>query len=253
MQPTRQLIPHQHNFWQTNWVKSGECIFRAGGRRYILREGDLIFIAPGVSHSFQYPGSFLCYSFKFSGEVFAGSDIIHLNASAFTRGVIRAADALVQSGFPGERIGDPQEAIIMDHDRYHHILEHLIAGVLESSFGDRKYPSGPAGLVRKLLLQSRGAPLDVAEAARAGGYSRNHFSLLVKELTGLTAKELIDRERLDIAKRYLEYTDKTIGEVAELMGFPSQFYFSRFFRRLTGCSPKDYRFKLMKKDSGTSS
>jgi AraC family transcriptional regulator, transcriptional activator of pobA len=49
-------------------------------------------------------------------------------------------------------------------------------------------------------------------------------------------------ERLQLeAKRNLVYTTMTIMQIADLLGFSEVAYFSRFFRRLEGMSPREFR------------
>jgi AraC family transcriptional activator of pobA len=43
------------------------------------------------------------------------------------------------------------------------------------------------------------------------------------------------------AKRSLIYTSMTVAQVADALGFADPAYFSRFFKRLSGLSPSDFR------------
>jgi AraC family transcriptional activator of pobA len=47
------------------------------------------------------------------------------------------------------------------------------------------------------------------------------------------------------AKRNLVYTNLTIKTVAETLGFSDPAYFTRFFKRQAGLSPKEFRQQLM--------
>jgi YesN/AraC family two-component response regulator len=38
----------------------------------------------------------------------------------------------------------------------------------------------------------------------------------------------------------------SIGEVAELTGYPDIRYFSRFFRRMNGMTPSEFRSRMLK-------
>jgi len=46
------------------------------------------------------------------------------------------------------------------------------------------------------------------------------------------------------AQSLLENTDYKIGEIAEIMGYDNQLYFSRVFRKEYGVSPVQYRKKI---------
>ncbi|WP_234636740.1 helix-turn-helix domain-containing protein [Allorhizobium ampelinum] len=49
------------------------------------------------------------------------------------------------------------------------------------------------------------------------------------------------RVRIQRAGDFLVNTDKSIKEIAGLLGFHSAFHFSNQFRQLTGGSPTDFR------------
>ncbi len=53
--------------------------------------------------------------------------------------------------------------------------------------------------------------------------------------------QYIQRQRLDLAKQYLENTDAKISQIAEFVGFRDEFYFSNWFKEKTGVSPLFYR------------
>ncbi|NMW30416.1 helix-turn-helix domain-containing protein, partial [Escherichia fergusonii] len=53
---------------------------------------------------------------------------------------------------------------------------------------------------------------------------------------------MVLHERLILeAKRCLQYTQMTISQIADYLGFSDVAYFSRFFKRHTLLSPKAYR------------
>ncbi len=43
------------------------------------------------------------------------------------------------------------------------------------------------------------------------------------------------------AKHLLSQTDLSIKEIAEQLGFPEQFAFRKYFKRVVGVSPSEYR------------
>ncbi|WP_275286720.1 helix-turn-helix domain-containing protein [Halomonas elongata] len=73
------------------------------------------------------------------------------------------------------------------------------------------------------------------------GLTSAHLNLLCRRLAGRSALQLLHERLLLEAKRQLTYTNMTVGEVAEGLGFSEPAYFTRFFKRLTGLPPKDFR------------
>ncbi len=66
---------------------------------------------------------------------------------------------------------------------------------------------------------------------------RSHF----KQITGLPPGQYQIHIRLNKARRLLRNSTLSIQEIAEQLGFESIYYFSRLFKKKTGCSPLAYR------------
>ena len=91
-------------------------------------------------------------------------------------------------------------------------------------------------------IQARHAePLRVRDLARLVHLHPAWFSTRFKRATGLSPARYLIRYRLERARELLLSTDRSVGEVAALTGFPDPLYLSRQFRRLTGESPTSYR------------
>lgn len=73
------------------------------------------------------------------------------------------------------------------------------------------------------------------------GMTSAHLNLLCRRLADRSALQLLHERLLLEAKRQLTYTNMTIGQVADSLGFSEPAYFTRFFKRLTGLSPRDFR------------
>ncbi len=64
-----------------------------------------------------------------------------------------------------------------------------------------------------------------------------------KKHAGKTAQNVIYGLQVSEAKRLLAYEDLSVKEVAYHLGFSDPFYFSNFFKKHTGLSPKDYQLR----------
>jgi AraC-like DNA-binding protein len=70
-----------------------------------------------------------------------------------------------------------------------------------------------------------------------------HLSKVIKESSGKTASEWIESYVILEAKALLKSTNFTIQQVSDELNFPSQSFFGKYFRRLTGMSPSEYKAK----------
>lgn len=79
--------------------------------------------------------------------------------------------------------------------------------------------------------------------AESLGISLSHLSRIVRSRTGHGAHELITRKLLDEAKRELVFTFATVQEISYRLGFADPAYFSRFFAKQTGQTPRTWRIE----------
>ena len=68
-----------------------------------------------------------------------------------------------------------------------------------------------------------------------------YLGTVVSQASNVTAKEWIDRALILRIKVELKHTDKTIAQIADDMHFPNPSFFCKYFRRLTGTTPTEYR------------
>lgn len=85
--------------------------------------------------------------------------------------------------------------------------------------------------------------LPIEHYAGALGISAAHLNALCRRLAGQSALQMINQRLLLEAKRCLVYTAMTINQVSDSLGFSEPAYFSRFFKRGTGQSPKAFRVR----------
>lgn len=97
--------------------------------------------------------------------------------------------------------------------------------------------------LQSYLAQHLTEKLPLGEIAAKFSISVSTLSRVVRQHTGVTAGRWILDERLALARRYLCDTTLPVASVAAKCGIPDYNYFSRIFRRETGCSPRAYRAK----------
>lgn len=93
----------------------------------------------------------------------------------------------------------------------------------------------------KLLSESFREERSVIFYAEQLHVTPRYLSQTVKEVTGKSAGELIDEMVILEAKALLNDVSLTIAQVADSLYFSDQFFFSKYFKRLTGSSPSEYR------------
>ena len=102
----------------------------------------------------------------------------------------------------------------------------------------------PPRMVKNLdayIRENRRDEISNTEIGAIFGYHPFYVSNKLKECKGVTLRQYIINYRMKLAKRLLELTDKSIGEIAEETGFKDASYFTKSFKSCFDMTPKDYR------------
>ena len=76
-----------------------------------------------------------------------------------------------------------------------------------------------------------------------------YLSTVCKTVSGKTALEWIHDFLADAITRNLKYTEGSIKEISDVLGFPNMSFFGKFVKTRFGMSPKEYRIKLQSEAS----
>jgi AraC-like DNA-binding protein len=71
--------------------------------------------------------------------------------------------------------------------------------------------------------------------------SEDHFIRRFRACVGQSPAQYVQERRVTLAAQRLLFTEQSIEQIAQDMGFGNRFYFSRIFTRHTGVSPAAYR------------
>ena len=82
---------------------------------------------------------------------------------------------------------------------------------------------------------------DVAFYAEQLNVSSRYLAQVTKRFAAKSPKTLIDERIVNEIERQLMSTDKTVQEIAIMLGFSSQAHLSKFFRKMRNLTPTQYR------------
>ena len=111
-------------------------------------------------------------------------------------------------------------------------------------YGTKAYESRKKSLFKKFvrgLVAASNKSREVLFYANELGVSSGYLNEVCNEVSNYSAKEIIDTAVVSRLKYELSYTDKSIQELADEYNFPSQSYLSRYYKRMTGMSPSEFR------------
>ncbi len=83
--------------------------------------------------------------------------------------------------------------------------------------------------------------LTLEEVASRLNMTPQYTSLYIKRTFGISFIKYVTTVRLDIVRKYLIYTNKTVTQIAPLSGFPNTISLNTAFKNQYNCTPMEYR------------
>jgi AraC-like DNA-binding protein len=85
-----------------------------------------------------------------------------------------------------------------------------------------------------------GHPWSLQSLAEKVGLSRSVFALRFRKTVGVTPMEYLTRWRMTLAADRLKSSSDGLSAIAQSLGYESESAFGKAFRRVMGCSPRQY-------------
>lgn len=245
---------HFHPYYELFYVNAGKCCFFLNDTLYSLSTGDFMLIAPNDLHHTLYMQEEDCdryvlyYSKKhilpeltenlteFS-KTFASSGHFSLQPA-----YIEAFSTLLEHMLSENRLQDAYSPTLLSsylHQLFCLILRHRIDGAEELQLTGTK--DMEVLQAAKYIYQNFASPLSLEEVASVAGLSPTYFSRKFKQITGIGFKEYVNFVRMKNATLELLSTDHSITEIALNNGYTDGNYFKDSFKKVHGCSPREYR------------
>ena len=120
------------------------------------------------------------------------------------------------------------------------IMTALLETIQELSAQYHKY--SPA--IEKSLdyiLEHYAEKLSLEQISKYVYLNKSYFSELFKKETGVNFNDYINQVRIQKACELLSGKHYNLSQVAQIVGFSDQNYFSKIFKRIIGESPKSYQ------------
>lgn len=122
----------------------------------------------------------------------------------------------------------------------------VIAPLLSTQSHDSQFGRGELLFKRfvQLLSSYKGSDRSVKAYADQLYVTPKYLSSVCKTVSGKTALDWIHDFLAHAITHKLKYTDGSIKEIADALGFPNISFFGKFVKRRFGMSPKEYRQQL---------
>jgi AraC-like DNA-binding protein len=247
--------PHYHEMYEIYYLISGERNYLIGNRTHRISPGDLVFIRPNEIHratntSVPYYERIVVHF----GKTFLAHDsgwvedphspfVTHSSVISLPVNVQKRVEALLHhivKEYDERDIG-------FDTAIRAALVELLIIGIRQNrDTMDRPVEYATAahrkisGIVR-YINDNYESPLSLESLAGHFDISPYYLSRLFRKTTGFTYVEYVTTVRIKHAQRLLRETKWKVGHILEKVGFQDQRHFGKIFKKVSNCTPLQYR------------
>jgi len=258
------LMPHLHDFYSIFWIESGEAIHATEFVEYSLKADTILFVPPGLKHRMYIDksvgGTYILFNENFiqynrknhvplkEYRLFNNSDFRSLiTVTPEKREKLNNITGLIFDEL--QNSDDYSQDIVLN-------LLHLFLLESRRIFDQQNQapkevpettPDTTIIRFKQLIEENFTKEKNVSPYAEMLDMNPSCLNELTKRTTGITAGELIRNRVIDETKKLL-YSSKMSGkEIAYELGFDDPAYFSRFFKKYTGTTLKEFRDNSRKK------
>lgn len=246
------VFPHRHNFYQLVLFLAGEGDHEIDFKRYDITPGQVYFMSPGQVHSWRFTSDMKGYIINFDIDYFKSlliqPDYVDNLAlySSLNQGIFVLDQKQLAETLPlfEQLVEVTKRMASVDIKRT--LLLHILLRM--EAFYLPEFPSKSVDY-HLVLIKNFIALIDThykklhlpKEYAELLFVTPNHLNSVCKEYLGLQAGEVIRNRIMLEAKRLLILPDWTVSQVAYELDFNDNSYFTKFFKKIEGMTPEEFR------------
>lgn len=240
-------------------VETGTAEFVVDCHSYIVGKEDMLLVAPRMSvklmkKSSDFGTCGLCMEPFFFDSLSIGNYVYkRLYNSSHTTYVLRLEDSdtvhirktldlmshYLTSDHPAEMAGSLVNFLLLQITEIFHSQNVHPAGRV-------KHSDALFRLFRKLLAENYRKEHELQFYADSLHISQTYLSRVIRQISGKTVNNYIAEALYTDARRLLVFTDLTVKEIAEQLGFSDQSSFGKFFKKKSETSPANFRDEYKK-------
>lgn len=223
------------------YITGGDLVVESESRLFQCSAGHLLFIPEGVSYTVRHFTGLqgIEVAFKADDLLAPSFPILH------SRRVLQHTFWFQDAALMGSLLMKMAEAAESGDER---LLQSILDLVLCLIGRSREGHEDISDRFLKLVFDHSGPILGVSQYAEQLGVSTGYLNRAVRSKTFRAPMDWVGISRLGKAKDLLRSSRLSMAEVAVAVGIDDQSYFARFFKKMTGISPRDYREGSSRRD-----
>ncbi|WP_454060411.1 helix-turn-helix domain-containing protein [Elizabethkingia ursingii] len=249
--------PYRSGYYCIGYITEGEMIMQSNLIRQSLKAPAIIFADPASVKSWEIPqdsyqAKSILISENFLQEKIIESNILSVFSGlsgngTFIAPLTKKTSDQIKAMFKIIDAYTPPTATF--HKEIIHGIVYSMLNIIGSLYDHTDQHS--ASSTNKLNLRFRKAVSQHAIKERDLGFYADllhihpkYLSKVIRAETGRTASEWIQQQVILEAKILLQKANLSIKDVSELLHFPEQSTFGKYFKKYAGKSPNEYRDSL---------
>lgn len=248
---------HTHDFYEINYVYSGECINIIDGEKIYMQPCDFVLIHPGVFHTIHAKQQSIIINIlirsTFFNEVFSKTEVddrsplsIFLSNSPknnyykFITCEAECAKNHIMQLIKEER-SHRFNAKIMQESYICSLMCTLMRNNQKSSLSAIQERSTHTVIHILQYMKENYNNITLNDVALKFGYTPAHICRLFTNQTKQTFGNALTAIKLNKAREFLISTNYKIYVIADMVGYDSHEYFQRLFKKHFGITPLQFR------------
>lgn len=253
-----QSILHSHSCSELFYVVSGNGFFVAEGEEFPVSKNDMVIINPHIEHTEKsWSTSPLEYivlgidGLAFSFEnIAAAQDGISMETAS---GAVYKYN--MQSSNVYAYLNIMLEEVLHKEENYEEVCQNLLEVLLICMLrndnltivnNNNKILNRECVQIKNYLDANYSEKITLDTLAAFTHMNKYYMAHAFTKYTGLSPINYLIQKRIQEGKALLESTNYSIAQIATMLGFSSQSYFSQAFKTTTGKTPIRYRNEYKK-------
>ncbi|MBR2884372.1 MAG: helix-turn-helix transcriptional regulator [Clostridia bacterium] len=249
-----------HDFWELCYVEHGDITLRTDYGEKKLTTGDIFFIPPDATHSYDSPfgndSRVFVVCFECLSQAMKSLGGLRFNVECITSNMQTIIDEYNYTFFMNENehlevlakpnFGGQQVIILQMEYMFIQLLRSLSSGKNSGIvlFSEKSFYADLAGVIIDYFNENLDRKLSLKEICTKVNYSRSFICKTFKEQTGETLFKYFNRLKMDKAKNLLAKTHMSVSNISDELGFTESKHFVAMFKKFEGVSPLVYRQKI---------
>lgn len=252
---------HTHNFIEFNYMYCGSCTQYINDEKIVLHEHEIILIDKDIIQRIDYVGEHDILI----NILLKDDSIIDL----LKQHIGESTSIVTKFMYHASRMDSLHNNFMIFNIQENEVAQNLLESMILKSLETSPLKNQSLQLMMALLLSELShcieketsdfsnqeanilpvlkyiddhyATITLADLSEKFGYNTNYLGNKLKDETGSTFKELIDKKRLDIAQELLLNTNYTMDDITDMIGFKSAPSLFRLFKKHTGLTPLEFK------------